>query len=81
MGDAAMPLYEYACATCGEGFTLLQSVHARPEETTCPACGGGDVARRMSSFAPSVPSGGGGEMPPGPCGMGGGGCGGGACGL
>ena len=32
-----MPLYEYTCNACEEGFTLLQSVHARPEETVCPA--------------------------------------------
>jgi putative FmdB family regulatory protein len=76
-----MPLYEYTCNACEEGFTLLQSVHARPEETVCPACGGSRVVRRMSVFAPSVPSGGGAPAPQGPCGMGGGGCGGGACGL
>jgi putative FmdB family regulatory protein len=79
-----VPLYEYTCATCHDAFTLLQSIHARAEDTVCPACGGRKVTRRMSAFAPSIPGGGAaaqaGRDAPGPCGMPGGGCGGGMCG-
>ena len=76
-----MPLYEYTCAGCGDGFTLLQSIHVQPGETVCPACGGTEVERRMSAFAPSVAGGGEAGPPMGGCGQPGGGCGGGMCGL
>lgn len=75
-----MPLYEYTCSGCGDGFTLLQSIHTRAGETVCPACGGKDVVRQLSAFAPSVAAGD--PMPPaGGCGQPGGACGGGMCGL
>lgn len=73
-----MPLYEYTCAACADDFTLLQSIHVQPGETACPACGSHDVSKRLSVFAPSVPSGG---AAAGGCGPMGGGCAGGACGL
>jgi putative FmdB family regulatory protein len=75
-----VPLYEYTCSGCGEGFTLLQSVNTKPGETLCPACGSAEVERRMSAFAPSVPAGGSDAPPMGGCGQPGGGCGGGMCG-
>ncbi|MDH4229135.1 MAG: zinc ribbon domain-containing protein [Nitrospirota bacterium] len=80
-----MPLYEYRCEPCGDEFTLLQPMSVRPGDTTCPACGGREVARRMSVFAPSVPSGPasaqGGCGPMGGCGIPQSGCGSGGCGL
>jgi putative FmdB family regulatory protein len=79
-----VPLYEYTCGACREGFTLLQSIHARPEETLCPACGAREATRRMSVFAAAVA--GGPEPAPacgpqGGCGTPVGGCGAGMCGL
>lgn len=75
-----MPLYEYTCGTCHGDFTLLQSVHTDPGETACPECGGHDVARQMSAFAPSVATAAT-PAPPQGCGNPGAGCGGGMCGL
>lgn len=82
-----MPLYEYTCSTCADDFTLLQSIHVQPGETACPSCGGKEVAKRLSVFAPHA--GGAAPAPMGGCApMGGGcgvpqggGCGGGMCGL
>ncbi len=34
-----MPLYEYACKSCGEHLEVAQSFRDEPL-TTCPACGG-----------------------------------------
>ena len=76
-----MPLYEYRCSSCSTDFTLLQSIHDRPEDTSCPECGAGDVTKKLSAFAPSV-SPGGSPMPRGGCGgVPGGACGGGMCGM
>jgi len=77
-----VPLYEYTCGTCHGDFTLLQSVRTGPGETACPECGGRDVARHMSAFAPAVAA----DAAPAPaprqgCGNPGAGCGGGMCGL
>jgi putative FmdB family regulatory protein len=74
-----VPLYEYACSGCGEDFTLLQSMNAAADEAACPECGGDQVAKQFSTFAPSM--GGSSSAPPmPPCGMAGGGCGSG-CGM
>jgi putative FmdB family regulatory protein len=69
-----MPLYEYVCSDCRETFTLLQTVHVKPEETVCPQCGKDHVQKRFSTFASkvegrNVPSGGGSHScPPTGCG-------------
>jgi len=77
-----VPLYEYTCGACRGDFTLLQSVHTDPGETACPECGGRDVVRHMSGFAPSVAADAPAPVPgPGGCGNPMGGCGGGMCGL
>lgn len=34
-----MPLYEYACTSCGEHTELVQKLHAAPL-AACPHCGG-----------------------------------------
>ncbi len=46
-----MPLYEYQCEGCDHQFTLLQTVHVRPGETTCPKCGTQKNHRLFSAFA------------------------------
>lgn len=68
-----MPLYEYICASCEAGFTLLQSIHVKPGETGCPKCGATDVQKKFSPFASKVEgkaesSGGGHACPPAGCG-------------
>ena len=69
-----MPLYEYACQSCEEFFTLLQPVSIQPNETTCPRCGERKAKRLFSTFASKtsgepapVPSAGG-HNHCGPCG-------------
>lgn len=51
-----MPVYEYACDSCGERFErLFVSPDDRPSEIPCPACGGTEVHRVFSP--PTVHSG------------------------
>lgn len=59
-----MPLYEYACKSCGESFEAL----VRGSETPhCPKCESANLTQLLSVTA--APSGGmGGEVEPGPCG-------------
>lgn len=48
-----MPILEYACHACGRHFDKLIRNISAPVETACPACGGTDVQRLMSTFAVS----------------------------
>ena len=45
-----MPLYEYQCGKCTHRFEKIQKF-SDPGPDTCPACGGGPVARMPSSPA------------------------------
>ncbi len=74
-----MPIYEFKCKKCEHKFEALRLSSAGFKDVTCPKCGSKQVAKEMSSFAASVPSGGGSMPPMGGCG--GGGCSGGMCGL
>ena len=49
-----MPVYEYQCNACNHKFERLQSVNARPEETSCPQCNSVNVQRLMSAFASQI---------------------------
>jgi len=49
-----MPLYEYSCLACAERFELLQTMGAGAEAVRCPACGAGQVERRLSTFSAAV---------------------------
>jgi putative FmdB family regulatory protein len=42
-----MPIYEYACESCGHRFDLLQRL-SDPDPDACPACGRADVRRLIS---------------------------------
>jgi putative FmdB family regulatory protein len=44
-----MPLYEYACPSCGSRFEALQKSFREP--ASCPRCGEAEVARLLSTFA------------------------------
>ncbi len=43
-----MPVYEYACPSCGANFEKQQSITANPIKT-CPECGGRKVQRLISN--------------------------------
>lgn len=46
-----MPMYEYACETCGRPFEELRALSEDDADVTCPECGSGDVTRQLSTFA------------------------------
>ncbi len=46
-----MPVYEYHCTSCANQFSLMQSIHTKSGETTCPNCGTTRVERLISRFA------------------------------
>jgi putative FmdB family regulatory protein len=43
-----MPIYEYACPTCGADFEAFLLRRSDEAEVACPACHGRTVTRRMS---------------------------------
>jgi putative FmdB family regulatory protein len=43
-----MPLFEYACRTCGHRFEHLTRGAQPPR---CPACASGDLEKQLSVFA------------------------------
>ncbi|MFL5906192.1 MAG: FmdB family zinc ribbon protein [Solirubrobacterales bacterium] len=50
-----MPIYEFACQSCGHRFEELVGSHVGVEEArvTCPDCGSGEVERLLAStYAP-----------------------------
>lgn len=69
-----MPIYEYVCNACGEGFALLQRVGSTEKESACPKCGSYGVRRTMSAFSCCSGNSGSGFSPSSPStGFGGGG--------
>lgn len=52
-----MPIYEYTCLKCGEGFVLLQKVGATEMDTVCPVCESKDIKKRLSTFSCSLNTG------------------------
>lgn len=52
-----MPIYEYICNRCGHVFDVLR-LYSSGDSVTCPSCGAGDVAKKLSAFSCSLPSGG-----------------------
>ena len=53
-----MPLYEYACESCGEQFEVIAS-SSESEDVRCPECG--EPARKLLSGFAVGRSGGGGS--------------------
>jgi putative FmdB family regulatory protein len=46
-----MPIYEFACQSCGEPFEELVWSASEVDEVVCPHCGSQHVRRKMSAFA------------------------------
>ncbi|HEX9742540.1 MAG TPA: zinc ribbon domain-containing protein, partial [Nitrospiraceae bacterium] len=49
-----MPMYEYRCEGCGEGFEIVQPMSARAEDTVCPHCKAKKAVRLLSAFASKI---------------------------
>ncbi len=47
-----MPLFEFDCVECGEPFEKL--VRNSSAEIVCPACGSGQVKKKLSTFASKI---------------------------
>jgi putative FmdB family regulatory protein len=45
-----MPIYEYACQSCGNRFDKLQKL-SDPDPTDCPQCGRPEVKRAVTAAA------------------------------
>lgn len=75
-----MPIYEYACETCGHEFEAL--VRPSGDRPACPSCGRSELSKRMSVPSAAHTGSGRSELPI--CGSApshsGGGCGAPACG-
>ena len=46
-----MPLYDYKCQQCTNGFTELRRSSEMDTQIDCPECGGRETRRSISSFA------------------------------
>jgi putative FmdB family regulatory protein len=71
-----MPLYEYACRSCGARFEKIRKSSERLLSLPCPGCGAEDTSLRLSTpgFVGTASAG-----PSAPCGVPAGGCCGGVC--
>jgi putative FmdB family regulatory protein len=54
-----MPIYEFVCTECNKSFEDLVFSLSKIDEVVCPACGGSQVKKKMSTFASKPASGGG----------------------
>jgi putative FmdB family regulatory protein len=45
-----MPIYEYRCEECGEGFEMFVRSASRQAEPKCPRCGSRRVKKSVSLF-------------------------------
>lgn len=52
-----MPVYEYYCTKCGDGFELLIRSETEERDAACPKCQTRKIERRPSVFAAHGPSG------------------------
>jgi putative FmdB family regulatory protein len=46
-----MPLYEFICHGCGKPFEKLIGFSQADQPQVCPACGGQQTQRKLSTFA------------------------------
>jgi putative FmdB family regulatory protein len=71
-----MPLYEYACRSCGTRFERIRKAEDRLSSLPCPSCGAEETSLCFSTPGYVGAASGG---PPQSCGLPAGGCCGGAC--
>ena len=50
-----MPVYEYTCQKCGEGFDALRWASEMDKPVACPKCGSEQTERRLSVFSSRNP--------------------------
>ena len=48
-----MPIFEYACKTCGQEFEALTRASTTPD---CPACHSTELEKKLSVFATGKPA-------------------------
>jgi putative FmdB family regulatory protein len=46
-----MPLFEFVCTECEQSFEELLRNADAASQVICPRCGGGQVRRKLSTFA------------------------------
>jgi putative FmdB family regulatory protein len=46
-----MPMYQYACTTCGQSFEKKLSMAQADEPQACPDCGSADTRKRPAAIA------------------------------
>jgi putative FmdB family regulatory protein len=51
-----MPIYEYRCEDCDEGFELFVRSPSQQANPTCPRCGSHRVKKAISLFGVSGPT-------------------------
>jgi putative FmdB family regulatory protein len=59
-----MPIYEFVCKECGTRFEEMRLSSSAFNDISCPKCGTAKVEKAFSTFAPSVPNGGGSSARP-----------------
>jgi putative FmdB family regulatory protein len=52
-----MPIYEYRCEACGEGFEVFVRSASAKSPPTCPKCGSQKVKKAISLFGVSAAAG------------------------
>ena len=52
-----MPIYEYRCEACGEGFELFVRSASEKSPPACPKCGSTKVKKAISLFGVSASAG------------------------
>jgi putative FmdB family regulatory protein len=52
-----MPIYEYRCEACGEGFEVFVRSASQKASPTCPRCGSQEVKKAFSLFGVAATSG------------------------
>jgi len=45
-----MPIYEFQCDACGKPFEELYRSAAERRRPHCPACGSGNIHKKLSTF-------------------------------
>jgi putative FmdB family regulatory protein len=46
-----MPMYQYACADCGQAFEKKLSMSQSGEQQECPGCGSRETRKRLGAVA------------------------------